>query len=421
MSDVRSEAEVVEAELMDAPPEPSTDDQPETQAIDVVEIVEAEPSSTSLDNHVAEQEWTREFVIEDDAPGPVAEQDLPQEEFAEEAGETAVAEVPEAPVQTLPMVKALNAGLRKALADNDKVIIMGEDVGPLGGVFRVTEGLQQQFGAHRVVDTPLAEAGIIGGAIGLAMRGYRPVVEIQFNGFIFPGFDQITTQLAKMTNRHSGRISMPIVIRVPHGGHIGAVEHHQEAPEAYFAHTAGLRVVAPSTPHDAYWMIQEAIASDDPVLFFEPMSRYWPKGEVDLTQNPTPLHASRVVRTGTDVTVLAWGGMVSVLLRAAELAAEEGISLEVIDLRSISPIDYGPILESVRKTGRLVVGQEAPGNVSVASELAASVTEKAFYSLEAPVLRVTGFDTPFPPAKLEDIYLPDADRVLEAVDRALAY
>ncbi|MFF1632342.1 alpha-ketoacid dehydrogenase subunit beta [Leifsonia sp. NPDC058248] len=319
------------------------------------------------------------------------------------------------------MVKALNAGLRKALADNDKVIIMGEDVGPLGGVFRVTEGLQQQFGAQRVVDTPLAEAGIIGSAIGLAMRGYRPVVEIQFNGFIFPGFDQITTQLAKMTNRHSGRISMPIVIRVPHGGHIGAVEHHQEAPEAYFAHTAGLRIVAPSTPHDAYWMIQEAIASDDPVMFFEPMSRYWPKGEVDLTQNPTPLHASRVVRTGTDVTVLAWGGMVSVLLRAAELAADEGISLEVIDLRSISPIDYGPILESVRKTGRLVVGQEAPGNVSVASELAATVTEKAFYSLEAPVLRVTGFDTPFPPAKLEDIYLPDADRVLEAVDRALAY
>jgi 2-oxoisovalerate dehydrogenase E1 component beta subunit len=418
MSDVRSEAEVVEAELMDAPPEPSTDDQPETQAIDVVEIVEAEPSSTSLENHVAEQEWTREFVIEDDAPGPVAEEDLPQDEIAEEPGEPAV---PEAPVQTLPMVKALNAGLRKALADNDKVIIMGEDVGPLGGVFRVTEGLQQQFGAHRVVDTPLAEAGIVGSAIGLAMRGYRPVLEIQFNGFIFPGFDQITTQLAKMTNRHSGRISMPIVIRVPHGGHIGAVEHHQEAPEAYFAHTAGLRVVAPSTPHDAYWMIQEAIASDDPVLFFEPMSRYWPKGEVDLTQNPTPLHASRVVRTGTDVTVLAWGGMVSVLLRAAELAAEEGISLEVIDLRSISPIDYGPILESVRKTGRLVVGQEAPGNVSVASELAATVTEKAFYSLEAPVLRVTGFDTPFPPAKLEDIYLPDADRVLEAVDRALAY
>jgi 2-oxoisovalerate dehydrogenase E1 component beta subunit len=421
MSDVRSDAEVVEAELMDAPPEPSTDDQPETQAIDVVEIVEAEPSSTSLENHVAEQEWTREFVIEDDAPGPVAEQDLPQEEIAEQAGEPAVAEVPPAPVQTLPMVKALNAGLRKALADNDKAIIMGEDVGPLGGVFRVTEGLQQQFGAHRVVDTPLAEAGIIGSAIGLAMRGYRPVVEIQFNGFIFPGFDQITTQLAKMTNRHSGRISMPIVIRVPHGGHIGAVEHHQEAPEAYFAHTAGLRVVAPSTPHDAYWMIQEAIASDDPVLFFEPMSRYWPKGEVDLTQNPTPLHASRVVRTGTDVTVLAWGGMVSVLLRAAELAAEEGISLEVIDLRSISPIDDGPILDSVRKTGRLVVSQEAPGNVSVASELAATVTEKAFYSLEAPVLRVTGFDTPFPPAKLEDIYLPDADRVLEAVDRALAY
>ncbi|WP_460633411.1 alpha-ketoacid dehydrogenase subunit beta [Leifsonia lichenia] len=319
------------------------------------------------------------------------------------------------------MVKALNAGLRKALADNDRVLILGEDVGPLGGVFRVTEGLQKEFGAQRVIDTPLAEAGIVGTAIGLAMRGYRPVVEIQFNGFIFPGFDQITTQLAKLTNRHDGKISMPIVIRVPHGGHIGAVEHHQEAPEAYFAHTAGLRVVAPSTPHDAYWMIQEAITSNDPVLFFEPMSRYWPKGEVDLLENTTPLHASRVVRTGTDATVVAWAGMVSVALRAAELAAEEGRSIEVIDVRSISPVDYTPIVESVRKTGRLVVAQEAPGNVSVGSEIAATVTEKAFYSLESPVLRVAGFDTPFPPAKLEDIYLPDADRILEAVDRALAY
>ncbi|WP_043994357.1 alpha-ketoacid dehydrogenase subunit beta [Leifsonia xyli] len=319
------------------------------------------------------------------------------------------------------MVKALNAGLRQALAADPTVLILGEDVGPLGGVFRVTEGLQSEFGASRVVDTPLAEAGIVGTAIGLAMRGYRPVLEIQFNGFVFPGFDQITTQLAKMANRHGGKISMPVVIRIPHGGHIGAVEHHQEAPEAYFAHTAGLRIAAPSTPHDAYWMIQEAIASDDPVIFFEPMSRYWPKGEVDTLENPVPLHASRVVRTGTDATIVAWAGMVPVALRAAEIAAEEGRSLEVVDLRSLAPIDYAPVLRSVQKTGRLVVAQEAPGTVSVGSEVAAVVGEKAFYSLEAPVLRVAGFDTPFPPAKLEGLYLPDADRILEAVDRSLAY
>lgn len=322
---------------------------------------------------------------------------------------------------TMPMAKALNAGLDAALAADDRVLLMGEDIGTLGGVFRVTEGLQKTYGENRVLDTPLAESGIVGTAIGLAMRGYRPVCEIQFDGFIFPGFDQITSQLAKLTNRHEGTQSFPVVIRVPYGGHIGAVEHHQESPEAYFAHTAGLRSVSPSTPHDAYWMIQEAIASNDPVMFFEPKSRYWQKGAVDLSAPSVPLHASRVVRVGSDVTVLAHGAMVSVLLQAAELAADEGISLEVVDLRSISPIDYAPILESVRKTGRLIVAQEAPGSVSVGSEIAATVAERAFYSLEAPVLRVSGFDVPFPPAKLEGVYLPDADRILEAVDRALAY
>jgi 2-oxoisovalerate dehydrogenase E1 component beta subunit len=323
--------------------------------------------------------------------------------------------------ETMPLGRAINAGLRKALADDPRVLLMGEDIGTLGGVFRVTEGLQKEFGAKRVFDTPLAESGLVGTAIGLAMRGFRPVVEIQFDGFIFPGFDQITSQLAKLTNRHEGSLRMPVVIRVPYGGHIGAVEHHQESPEAYFAHTAGLRSVSPSTPHDAYWMIQEAIASDDPVMFFEPKSRYWPKGPVDFANPGVPLHASRVVRVGTEVTVVGHGAMVSVLLQAAEIAAEEGISIEVVDLRSLSPLDFGPILESVRKTGRLVVAQEAPGNVSVGSEIAATVAEKAFYSLEAPVLRVSGFDAPFPPAKLEAVYLPDADRVLEAVDRALAY
>jgi len=324
-------------------------------------------------------------------------------------------------VTSMTMTKAINSGLRRALTDDSKVLLMGEDIGPLGGVFRVTEGLQAEFGDKRVLDTPLAESGIIGTAIGLAMRGYRPVCEIQFDGFIFPGFDQITSQLAKLTARHEGSLTMPVVIRVPYGGHIGAVEHHQESPEAYFAHTPGLRVVTPATPHDAYWMIQEAIQSNDPVMFFEPKSRYWPKGEVDDSESGFPLHASRVVREGTEVTLLGYGPMVSVLLQAADIAASEGTSVEVIDLRSISPIDYAPIIKSVQKTGRLVIAQEAPGFVSVGSEIAATVTERAFYSLEAPVLRVAGFDTPFPPAKLEAVYLPDADRVLEAVDRALAY
>jgi 2-oxoisovalerate dehydrogenase E1 component beta subunit len=324
-------------------------------------------------------------------------------------------------IETMSMAKAINAGLRAAMTDDAKVLLMGEDIGRLGGVFRVTEHLQEEFGEQRVLDTPLAESGIVGTAIGLAMRGYRPVCEIQFDGFIFPGFDQITSQLAKITNRHEGAIRMPVVIRVPYGGHIGAVEHHQESPEAYFAHTPGLRVITPSSPHDAYWMIQDAIASNDPVMFFEPKSRYWPKGDVDTADRGIGMHATQLVREGTEVTLLGYGPMINVLLQAAEIAAEEGTSAEVLDLRSLSPIDYGPIVESVQKTGRLVIAQEAPGFVSIGSEIAATVTERAFYSLEAPVIRVAGFDAPFPPAKLETTFLPDADRVLEAVDRAMAY
>jgi len=221
--------------------------------------------------------------------------------------------------------------------------------------------------------------------------------------------------------RHDGSISMPVVIRVPYGGHIGSIEHHQESPEAYFAHTPGLRVVSPSSPHDAYWMIQEAIASNDPVLFFEPKSRYWPKGPVDLDHSGMPLHSSRVIRQGSDITVVGHGAMISTLLQAADIAAAEGTSIEVVDLRSLSPIDYGPLLDSVQRTGRLVVAQEAYGFVSIGSEIAATVAERAFYSLEAPVLRVSSFDTPFPPASLETEFLPSPDRVLEAVDRALAY
>lgn len=323
--------------------------------------------------------------------------------------------------QQLPISKAINAGLRAAMSADERVLLMGEDIGPLGGVFRVTDGLQRDYGSARVIDTPLAEAGIVGSAIGLAMAGYRPVVEIQFDGFVFPAFNQIVTQLAKLTNRTDGTQSMPVVIRLPYGGHIGAVEHHQESPEAYFAHTAGLRVVAPSNAHDAYWMIQQAIQSDDPVIFMEPKAKYWQKGEVDPHALATPLHRTAVVRAGGDCTVVGFGAMVTTLLQAADLAAGEGTALEVLDLRSISPIDYDPILASVQKTGRLVVAQEAPGNVSVGSEIAATVAERAFYSLQAPPLRVSGFDIPFPPAKLEGVHLPDADRVLEAVDRALDY
>ncbi|MFS2242539.1 alpha-ketoacid dehydrogenase subunit beta [Microbacterium sp. OR16] len=324
-------------------------------------------------------------------------------------------------IESMPMSKALNAGLRKAMEDDPRVLLMGEDIGRLGGVFRITEHLQRDFGDRRVLDTPLAESGIVGTAIGLAMAGFRPVVEIQFDGFVFPAFDQITSQLAKLTNRHEGALSMPVVIRIPYGGHIGAVEHHQESPEAYFAHTPGLRVVSPSTSNDAYWMIQEAIRSNDPVIFLEPKSRYWQKGEVEFEASALPLHASRIVRRGSDVTLVGHGAMVTTLLQAAALAEAEGTSCEVVDVRSLSPVDYGPILDSVRSTGRMVYAQEAPGHTSVGGEIAATVMERAFYALEAPVLRVSGFDAPFPPAKLEGTYLPDADRILDAVDRSLAY
>jgi len=323
--------------------------------------------------------------------------------------------------EPLSMAKAINLGLQRAMRENDKVLLMGEDIGTLGGVFRVTEGLKTEFGENRVLDTPLAESGIVGTAIGLAMRGYRPVCEIQFDGFVFPAFDQIMSQLAKQTSRHQGDQAFPVVIRIPYGGHIGAVEHHQESPEAYFAHTPGLRVMSPATPNDGYHMIQQAIQSNDPVIFLEPKARYWPKGDVDIDGTPAPAHQSRVVRTGTDVTVVGHGAMVAMLLDAAEVAKGEGISLEVIDLRSLSPVDYDPIVASVEKTGRLVVAQEASGNVSVGSEVAATIAERAFYFLQSPVLRVSGFDVPFPPANLEGIFLPDVDRILDAVDRARGY
>jgi 2-oxoisovalerate dehydrogenase E1 component beta subunit len=322
---------------------------------------------------------------------------------------------------SITLVKGLNMGLRKALENDQKVVIMGEDVGKHGGVFRVTDGLQKDFGEDRVIDTPLAESGIVGTAIGLALRGYRPVCEIQFDGFVFPAFDQIVSQLAKMRYRADGHVTVPLTIRIPFGGHIGAVEHHSESPEAYFMHTAGLRVVACSNPVDAYWMIQQAVASDDPVIFFEPKGRYWEKAELDESATPDPLHSARVVREGNDATIVTYGPTVKVCLDAAVAAEEEGRSVEVIDLRSLSPLDIETVCASVRRTGRLIVAHEAPVFGGSGAEIAARVTEKCFYSLEAPVLRVGGFSTPYPPSRIEDEYLPDLDRVLDAVDRALAY
>jgi 2-oxoisovalerate dehydrogenase E1 component beta subunit len=324
----------------------------------------------------------------------------------------------------ITLAKGINTGLRAALEADPRVVLMGEDIGKLGGVFRVTDGLQKDFGEHRVIDTPLAESGIIGTAIGMALRGYRPVCEIQFDGFVYPAFDQIVSQLAKMRARALGAVTLPVVVRIPVGGGIGAVEHHSESNEAYFAHTAGLRVVCCSDPVDAHFMIQQAIASDDPVIFYEPKRRYWEKADLPdgLTlADAMPLHQAKVVRAGEHVTLAAYGPMVKTCLEAATAAAEEGHSLEVVDLRSLSPLDVDTLAASVQKTGRLVVVHEASTFLGMGAEVAARLSERCFYSLEAPVLRVGGFNLPYPPSKLEEEFLPDLDRVLDAVDRSLAY
>ncbi|MDO5093755.1 MAG: alpha-ketoacid dehydrogenase subunit beta [Propionibacteriaceae bacterium] len=322
---------------------------------------------------------------------------------------------------THTIAKALNLGLRRALQADPKVLLAGEDIGKLGGVFRITEGLQAEFGANRVIDSPLAEAGIVGTAVGLTMRGYRPVVEIQFDGFVFPAFDQLVTQVAKLHARTSGRQPMPLVVRIPYGGGIGAVEHHSESPEAYFCHTPGLKVVTPSNPHDAYWMIQQAVASPDPVVFLEPKRRYHVKGEIVFEQRPAPMHQAEILRHGSDATLLAWGPMVKTALDAAALAAEEGIALEVVDLRTLAPVDWVTLVASVRRTRRAIVVHEAPRTLGLGAEIAARLHEDLFYEMESPVLRVTGYDMPYPPARLEDEFLPSADRILDAVDRSLAF
>jgi 2-oxoisovalerate dehydrogenase E1 component beta subunit len=324
-------------------------------------------------------------------------------------------------MSTMTIAKAITEGLRATLANDPKSFLMGEDIGSLGGVYRVTEGLKKEFGAHRVMDTPLAESGIIGTAIGMALRGHRPICEIQFDGFVFPAFNQITTQLAKIRTRTDGQLSAPVVIRIPYGGGIGSIEHHSESPEALFAHTPGLRIITPSNANDAYWMIQQAVECKDPVIFFEPKRRYWLKGEVDTENSPGDPFKAHVVREGTDATLVAYGPLVPVALAAANAAAEDGHSVEVIDLRSISPIDFDTVEASVNKTGRLVVAHEAPTFGGIGGEIASRISERCFYSLEAPAIRVGGFHMPYPVARVEEHYLPDIDRMLEALDRAFAY
>ncbi len=322
---------------------------------------------------------------------------------------------------TVTMVKAINLGLRRALEDDDHVLLMGQDIGALGGVFRVTDGLWKDFGDSRVLDTPLAESGIIGTAIGLALRGYRPVCEIQFDGFVFPAFDQITTQLSRMRYRSGGKLSMPVTIRIPYGGGIGAVEHHSESPEAYFAHTPGIRVVTFASSQDAYDVTRAAIASPDPVIVFEPKRRYWDKSPLEAGDDVLPLPAATIAHGGSDLTLVCYGPTVRTCLAVAEVAAQEGRSVEVIDLRSLSPWDEDTVVDSVRRTGRCIVVHEASVSGGLGAEVAARVTERAFFALEAPVLRVGGFHTPYPPSRIEEEYLPDLDRILDAVDRSFAF
>jgi pyruvate dehydrogenase E1 component beta subunit len=325
-------------------------------------------------------------------------------------------------VAAITTVQALNAGLREALGADERVLVFGEDVGRQGGVFRVTDGLQREFGKKRCFDTPLAESAIVGMAIGLALRGFRPVPEIQFDGFTYPAFDQIASHLAKYRSRSRGKASMPVTIRVPSFGGIGAAEHHSESTETYWVHTAGLKVVVPATPADAYSLLVESIECDDPVLFLEPKRRYWAKDEVEVGFRTEPIGRAVVRRTGNDVTVLTYGGLVGTALEAAALAEEkEGWNVEVVDLRSLVPLDFETVAQSVAKTGRCVVLHEGPRTLGMGAELAARVQEELFWNLEAPVLRATGFDTPYPPARLEPAWLPGVDRLLDTVGKSFSY
>jgi pyruvate dehydrogenase E1 component beta subunit len=320
-------------------------------------------------------------------------------------------------VETVTMAGALNRALADSLAADPSVLVFGEDVGTLGGVFRVTDGLARRFGDQRVFDTPLAEAGIVGTAIGMAMGGLRPIVEMQFDAFAYPAFEQITSHLAKLHNRTRGAIGLPVVIRIPYGGGIGGVEHHCDSSEAYYTHTPGLRVVTPGTPDDAYRLLRQAIACPDPVVFLEPKRRYWAKSSEPLELDGPALDRALVRRAGSDVTVITYGGLVATALEAADAAKDDGWDLEVVDLRSLAPFDDETVCESVRRTGRAIVVHEASGFGGYGAEVAARVTEQCFHHLEAPILRVTGFDVPYPPPMLEEHHLPSVDRILDAVAR----
>lgn len=327
---------------------------------------------------------------------------------------------PQRPVAQLTMVQAINRALHDAMAVDERVLVFGEDVARLGGVFRVTEGLAETYGDARCFDTPLAESAIIGIAIGMAIRGFVPVPEIQFDGFSAPAFDQIVSHVAKYRMRTRGDVDMPVTVRIPSFGGIGAVEHHSESTETYWLHTAGLKVVAPATPSDAYWMLRQAISSRDPVIYLEPKRRYWAREEVDTRKPGLPIGRAAVRRSGEHVTVVTYGSLVATALSAAELAADHyGWELEVVDLRSLNPLDFDTVADSVRKTGRVVVMHEGPRTLGFGAELAARIQEELFYHLEAPVLRATGFDTPYPPARLEKLWLPGPDRLLDCVERAM--
>jgi pyruvate dehydrogenase E1 component beta subunit len=318
---------------------------------------------------------------------------------------------------TLTMAQALNTALRDAITQDDDVVVFGEDVGTLGGVFRITDGLTRDFGEERCFDTPLAESGIVGFAVGMCMAGFRPVVEMQFDAFGYPAFEQVVSHVAKMRNRTAGAVQLPMVIRFPYAGGIGGVEHHSDSSEAYYAHTPGLKVVSPSTPADAYGLLRQAIEDPDPVVFMEPKALYWAKGEVQTPGRPLPFGRAAVRREGTDVTLIAYGPSVPVALKAAEAAREEGWDVEVVDLRTITPFDDDTVARSVRRTGRCVVVTESHGFAGVGAEVTARVQERCFHSLAAPVLRVSGLDIPYPAPKLEHTYLPGVDRVLDTVAR----
>jgi 2-oxoisovalerate dehydrogenase E1 component subunit beta len=320
------------------------------------------------------------------------------------------------------MVAALNAALRDAMREDPRVLVFGEDVGPLGGVFRVTEGLQAEFGDDRVFDTPIGEAGIAGTAVGLAFAGWKSVVEMQFDAFSYPALEQVIDHVAKMRMRTRGRVDMPIVVRIPSFGGIKGKEHHGESPETYYVHTAGLKVVAPSTPLDAYKLLREAIADPDPVIYLEPKARYWSKEEGELSVEGPGIGEARVVRAGDGCTVVTYGTMVARSLEAADtLATSEGIDVRVVDLRSLSPLDLDLLERCAKETGRVVVVHEAPRTLGLGAEVAALVMELAFDHLEAPVARVTGWDTPYPPASLEQQYLPSVERIADAVRTTVSY